>query len=210
MPRRDLRHRAGFTLVEVVVALAISGLVLLAARQMLEALAAGADRLSAAARAADREANADRLLRALVGRLEVGTQEAGEFAGAERAASFTSWCDAPGGWQERCAVTLAIDSAAVGRPVLAVSIARPGGPPGAAEVLVLRDGFADGAFRYLSDAGAGGTWFRAWGRGVTTPLAIGVILVREPRPGADSVRADTRRAEPIRADTLILRIGERG
>ena len=55
-------------------------------------------------------------------------------------------------------------------------------------VILLR-GFARGSFRYLENAENGVTWQRVWGRGVSAPLAIGVILDR---------------------DTLIVPVGERG
>ena len=103
--------RRGFTLVEVLVALALSGLVLLSAHALLSgvgdrahALALGADTLTARATGA-------RTLRLLVGQLEVGTPASGPFAGAPGEVSSTSWCDMPAGWQERCAVTLDFEAA---------------------------------------------------------------------------------------------------
>ena len=98
-------------------------------------------------------------------------------------------------------MTLAFDSVG-GRPVLAALLAYPGRPGLSEDVVVLRDGAAGGAFRYLNDAGAGGTWFRAWGRGITAPLAIGVILPRT------TTAAPSQNAQVV--DTLILRIGARG
>ena len=179
-----LRHSAGrdgFTLVEVLVALAIAGTVVVTARMLLEQLADDAERLVAHAATNDREANAERTLRELVLRLEVGTEDSRRFAGEERAARFTSWCDVPRGWQERCTVTLAIDTQGP-EPVLVASLST-------GELLVVRRDFSTAALRYLGDAARGGTWFRSWGESITAPLAIGVVLD---------------------ADTVILRIGERG
>lgn len=182
--RADLRcdaPRCGFTLIEILVALAIAGVVVLSARLLLEELADDADGIMTRASEADVRANAERTLRELVLRLEVGTEDARRFAGDERAARFTSWCDVPRGWQERCTVTLAVDFE--GRaPMLAASLST-------GDVLVLRRGFANASLRYLGDAARGGTWFRSWGESITAPLAIGLVLD---------------------ADTLILRIGERG
>lgn len=163
------------------VALAIGGLVVVTARMLLEQLADDADRLVAHAADADARANAERSLRELVLRLEVGTDDARRFAGDERLARFTSWCDVPRGWQERCIVTLALDREGT-EPVLAASLST-------GELLVIRRGLANARLRYLADAARGGTWFRSWGESVTAPLAIAVV-------------SD--------ADTLILRIGERG
>ena len=182
--RSRLRHsgrRDGFTLVEVLVALVIAGSVVVTARMLLEQLADDADRLLAHTATNDTEANAHRTLRALVSNLEVGTDDARRFAGEERATRFTSWCDVPRGWQERCTVTLAIDSQGPA-PVLVASLST-------GELLEIRRGFSTATLRYLGDAARGGTWFRSWGESITAPLAIGVL---------------------IDADTLILRIGERG
>jgi prepilin-type N-terminal cleavage/methylation domain-containing protein len=175
------RARAGFTLLEVLVALSIAGMVLLGARAMLAQLADAADRIARAAASSDREANAERLLRALVAGVEASDGSTIRFVGDERAARFVTWCEGAGGWQERCAVTIGL----VPRPQgVALAALFPDGT-----TMVLRDGLGSGALRYLHSAGDGGTWLHSWQSTVTTPLAIGVV--------ADG-------------DTLILRIGERG
>jgi prepilin-type N-terminal cleavage/methylation domain-containing protein len=179
--RRRRCAARGFTLLEVVVALAVGGVLLLGARRMLETVGDGAQGITEAAKAADREANGERLLRALLGRLEVGTDSTRTFSGEEQAARFTSWCDVPAGWQERCIVTLVV-GAGPGGATLTASLST-------GEVVVVRGGFHTGTLCYLSDAGAGGTWFRRWGTGITAPIAIGVVLD---------------------GDTLIVPIGERG
>jgi prepilin-type N-terminal cleavage/methylation domain-containing protein len=173
--------RDGFTLFEILVALAIAGTVVVTARMLLERLADDAERLVAHAATNDTEANAERTLRELVSRLEVGTDDSRRFVGDERTTRFTSWCEVPRGWQERCTVTFAIDTEGPER-VLAASLST-------GELLVLRRGFSNATLRYLGDAARGGTWFRSWGESITAPLAIGIVLD---------------------ADTLILRIGERG
>jgi prepilin-type N-terminal cleavage/methylation domain-containing protein len=185
----------GFTLVEVMVALALSGLVLLGARRLLEELADSAGRLTTSAAALDREANAERLLRTLVANMEVGSEQAGPFSGAERETRFTTWCDVPAGWRERCEVRLAVTDATAGRRA-ALTATLPSG-----EVVTLADGFHAGSFRYLNDlrGDGGGEWFISWGAGITAPLALGILLER--RAGPHGV---------ARVDTLILRIGERG
>lgn len=171
----------GFTLIEVMVALAISGIVLLGARALLTQLADHTDRIVQAASEADREANADRLLRALVGRIDASTGEARTFSGDERAARFTTWCDVPAGWQEQCGVRLEIIPIENSQ---ALTVHFSGG-----EAIVLRKGFRLGALRYLSNPGGGGIWLRSWKSTIATPLALGIFL--------DS-------------DTMIVRIGERG
>lgn len=178
-----VRMRA-FTLVELLVALVVGGVAILGARSVLGALADHAGRVSDAAADADRVANGERLLRALVGNLEIGTTEDATFSGNEREARFTTWCPTPSGWQERCSVRLVVippDSAGAASVVAGVL------PTG--EVLPLLEGTAVQRIRYLRDAANGGTWFHTWGAGITAPLAIGIMTDR---------------------DTVIVRIGERG
>jgi prepilin-type N-terminal cleavage/methylation domain-containing protein len=171
---------AGFTLLEVVIALTLSGLVLLTARQMVGQLADAADLVVTAASEADREANRERLLRALVGRIEPPT-DTNLFVGHVQIARFVTWCDAPAGWQERCEVSLGfVDQR--GKQVLAALL-----PSG--ELALLAEPVMRGKLLYLTTPNASGQWLSVWGRSITLPLAIGVVLDR---------------------DTLILRVGERG
>ena len=188
MPRRDpcargqgVRKRRGFTLVEVMVALLVSGVIVLGARMILEQLGDEATRIVGYAARTDRNANAERQLRALARRLEIATTASTEFGGDEQSAHFSSWCDVPGGWQERCAVTLEVD--VEGDKHMLVARLSTG------EKLIIRDELERCELRYLKDASTGGTWFRSWGTGISAPIGIGVIVDR---------------------DTLILRIGERG
>ena len=178
--------RPGFTLLEVTIALALGGVALLGAHALLTALGDEAQRLQQDAAVSDRDENGERLLRALVGRLEVGTGQAAQFSGEPSAARFTTWCDVPSGWLERCDVVLAIESAEGLGPDEHALVAYY--PDGGRTVLIRRDVQADG-LRYLNTAANGGEWFRTWGRGITAPIAIGILLPH---------------------DTLIVRIGERG
>ncbi len=178
MTRSD---RRGFTLIELLVALLVGATIVLGARLMLEGVADDARRVTSLAQAADHERNAERLLRSTVGAIDVGAAGVQPFEGDERAARFTSWCAGPGGWQERCIVTLAItgDSAAT---ALVLTLAN--GAP-----LNIRAGSKHGELLYLADARDGGRWLRSWSTGLIAPLAIGAV---------------------IDADTLVLAIGERG
>jgi prepilin-type N-terminal cleavage/methylation domain-containing protein len=202
---------SGFTLIEIMVAIAIGGLVLLGARSLLEALADEEGHVAREAAIHDARANGERLLRDLVGQMEVGTKEGGSFAGDPGEATFTSWCDVPAGWQERCRVTIAVENAIESDSESARASIRASdgesdrtGPalvarlPGGRRV-VLRTGFRAGELRYLNSAASGGQWFRQWGQGITAPLAIGVLLERESSD-----------VEGFVVDTLIVRIGERG
>lgn len=158
---------------------------LIGARELLTQIGDGAQQLTAAARTADVGANAERLLRGLTLRLEVGTDSLQRFSGEEREAQFASWCDVPSGWQERCEVRIAFDTIDAD---LALVLARHDGSR-----IPVRTGLARGKLLYLKSAADAGVWYRSWGTGVTAPLAIGAVCERNAQ-----------------VDTLVLRIGARG
>lgn len=168
----------GFGLVEVMVALVIGGAVLLGARAMLEHLADAADHVVESAAEVDRQANAERLLRALAGRLDEAPEVLSGDAGTLR---FWTWCEVPAGWLERCEATLGFVPVG-GSHTLALTLST-------GSTFVLRTDFETGALRYLSAPDHGGAWLDRWRSSVTSPLAIGIVLD---------------------ADTMIVRIGERG
>lgn len=178
---RRSRLSTGFTLIEVVVALVVSAIVMLGARAMLGEVGDDALRILAETQRLDAEANGERTLRSLVRQLDLGSGEGSQFAGDPRQVSFSSWCDVPSGWRERCAVTLTLEPSA-GNNALVIRTSK-------GTALVVRDRIGTGELRYLTTVTGGGEWIRVWGAGITAPLAIGVIL--------DS-------------DTLIVPIGERG
>jgi prepilin-type N-terminal cleavage/methylation domain-containing protein len=175
--------RAGFTLVEVMVALLVIGVLVTGARVMLGQIADDADRIAAAGAEADRAANADRLLRQIAGRLDVaaGPGDETRFEGQPQGARFRSWCEVPDGWLERCEVSLGFIEVE-GEPVLAVRM-------GGEEPLALVRGFDEGELLYLREATGGGVWVHSWGASITAPVAFGVV---------------------IDGDTSIVRVGERG
>jgi prepilin-type N-terminal cleavage/methylation domain-containing protein len=183
--RRRSHSAWGFTLIEVVVALALGGLVLVSAHALLMGVADRGHALSIRTDSLEQRATGALTLRQLVGQLEVGTPASGPFAGGPAQASFTSWCDTPSGWQERCAVTLSVERVD-GAPALVARV-NDGAPR------ALLQGFHAAAFRYLKSAADGGQGFESWGTGITAPVALGVLLDRDTR-----------------IDTLVVRIGERG
>lgn len=179
------RADAGFTLLEVMVALVISALVLLGARALLQQVGGVGEDVAAASAVADAEANAERRLRDWMARVEVpfdtsSTRDPG-FVGTAEGARFTTWCEVPDGWLERCRASLGLIEVG-GDHVLALSA--EGG-----ETIPVRRGFAEGTLLYLVDAGRGGRWLAGWQSDVSPPLAVGVAMD---------------------GDTLILRIGDRG
>lgn len=180
--------RRGFTLIEIVIALLISAVLVLTGRQMLEVLTDESRRVEQAARLATIDANAERVLREIVGRMEIGSTVDRGFGGTPRQVTFTSWCEVPDGWLESCRVSLALDSAETG-VTLSLSMRIRGAADAPLTRAIIAKGLEGGALRYLSSASDGGVWFHAWGQGITAPLAIGIILDR---------------------DTTIVPIGERG
>jgi len=176
-----MRCRNGFTLIEVLVALIIGGIVIAGAHSILDALSRSARAAQLGAVNADQSANGDELLRSLTGRLDVATPGAKPFFGSEWITAFSSWCEVPRGWLESCSVVLAFDTA-FGKTALVARV-------NDSTRVVLLHGFTSGSFRYLESAANGGVWQRLWGRGVSAPSAIGVVIDR---------------------DTLIIPVGERG
>lgn len=180
-PPGPTSNRSGFTLIEVLVALTLGALVVLGARAMLVQVGDTARQIIEAGRQNDEAANADRLLRALLLNVAQNDGAADRFDGDGSSARFVSWCQTPGGWLERCSVTLRLESPG-GSGRLTAQV------PGRAAV-VLRSGFSDGALRYLHSARDGGTWLASWNSALLTPAAVALVLD---------------------GDTVILRIGERG
>jgi prepilin-type N-terminal cleavage/methylation domain-containing protein len=175
-------RRSGFTLVELLVALMVSAVVLLGARMIYESVADGAERVAGQARDDERAANGDHLLRMLTGHAEVAMSETETFGGDSTRATFTSWCDVPAGWQERCQVTVRVVADADGDATLDVEAGRSG-------VVHVRARGKRLALRYLTDARFGGRWTSTWPAALTAPAALGAMS---------------------ESDTLILRVGGRG
>jgi len=175
-------HRErGFTLIEVMLALSLGALVVLAAHRIFTGVVDGVERMDAARADLDRAMNARRWLTATVGSLAVGDQD-----GPDQVA-FGSWQLTLEGWLTRRRVAL---GAANGR---FVAVAPQGDP------LVLADSVRDVQFDYLLDPGENATWVREWISPVSAPLAIRVRVTR-----------GCGRGERGCVDTLLLIVGPRG
>jgi prepilin-type N-terminal cleavage/methylation domain-containing protein len=175
--------RTGFSMIEILLALVVIGIVVLTARVILERVSDGAVGTTEAAQEADRSANVDRLLRALVGNLEISTATDSErrFRGAPFGAQFHTWCEVPDGWLERCTAVLGIVELS-GALALVLSLST-------GEQVVVRRGFGYGELRYLRDSGGGGNWTTQWSTSGDAPIALGIV---------------------IDGELSLLRIGERG
>src|SRR5689334_11538926 len=99
---------AGFTLIEVLVALTIGSIVVLVAHQLFVGIADQGKTLTEARATVDRAANARRWLDATFLSLDVGTEGAGGFDGRPDRVSFSTWLLTPDGWFERRVVSLGI------------------------------------------------------------------------------------------------------
>lgn len=173
-------ERRGFTLLELLVALALSGLVIAGARGVLEGLASYADRAATQSRQGDALANGERLARRIVRQVSLRAESHVSFDGSEHEARFGSWCDVAGGWREPCDVRVGVARLSGGANVVMHL--------STGDSLIVRVGATTGRLVYLASAEDGGRWRGTWTESMTTPLAIGVISG---------------------TDTLLLRIGER-
>jgi len=180
--------RAGFTLLEVLVALALGSLVVLLAHRIFTGVTDGSARLAEARAALDREANARRLLVAIVGSIDIGRPGTGDFGGKPHGATFSTWYQSPAGWLEPRRVTLTLGGDAVFLHGLAE------------EPIRLADSVATLDLDYLLDYGAGEAWVRTWSSTVSAPVAVR-LRVRYTGHG-------TRDTGHV--DTLLLIVGTRG
>jgi len=178
----------GFTLIELMVALTISGLVVLTAAQIFRAVGDGGRELHVARAALDREMNARRLLAATFLSLEVGQIPGASFEGHPDRMTFTTWQLVPGGWLEPRRASLAVDGS---RLLLSL-----GSSP-----IALSDSVTELGLDYLLEPGLNATWVREWISPVSAPIAVR-MRVRRGKGNRDWGMA--------RTDTLLFLIKERG
>jgi len=185
----DGARRAGFTLVEVLVALTIGSVVVLVAHQLFAAVAREGKSLTEARVTLDRASNARRWLTAAFLSLDGGTQGASGFEGRADHVAFGAWLLTPDGWFERRDVSLGLST---GR-LLATA------PPN--QTLALMDNVQDLALDYLLEPGLDARWVREWVSPVSAPLAIRMRVTK-----ACTVQRVTCNV----VDTLLFLIKERG
>ncbi|HXO86455.1 MAG TPA: prepilin-type N-terminal cleavage/methylation domain-containing protein [Gemmatimonadales bacterium] len=160
--------RAGFTLIEVMVALAIAGLVVVGAHRIFTGVAHATRAIDSAREDLDRRANARRWLKAAFLSLEP------PFEGHVDRVSFTSWQLGAGGWLEPKSIVLMRDE-----DRLTVQGSDPR--------LDLSRGVKDVAFDYLLDPGAKTRWVREWISPVSAPLAVRLRITGCGRGDAECV-----------------------
>jgi len=180
---------AGFTLIEVLVALTIGAVVVLLAHELFGAVAERGRTLTVARAALDRVTNARRWLDAAFLSLDVGTEGASGFEGRPDHATFTAWLLTPDGWFERRQITLGAER---GRLLAGVT-------PGTSLDLV--DSVNDVQFDYLLEPGADSRWVREWVSPVSAPVAVRLRVTK-----AGNRKRDTGNM----VDTMLFLIKERG
>lgn len=177
------RSRAGFTLIELVVALLVVGIVVSLTHQVFAVVADGARAIEASRVALDRQANARRWMQGAWLSLEVGG-EAGAFEGHRHYAEFTTWTMAPGGWFERSRVRLEVSDTQL--------VARAG-----SQALWLAKPVEEVSFDYLLTPGEASQWVNEWVSPASAPLAVRLRVKRAACRGQCT-------------DTLLFLIGARG
>jgi prepilin-type N-terminal cleavage/methylation domain-containing protein len=166
MPR--LRNRRGVTLVELIIALAISGLAILGCVMLLDQLNDSHDRI-VRQRTADASAgNGDRLLRRFLVDARTTTDTGERFRGDEHNASYLTLCDTPSGWPEACRVALAIDSLRDSSAIIAET--------NRDERFEVRRIPGAATFRYLDLSARDSSWVKQWATSIALPGAIGVVV----------------------------------
>ncbi len=159
--------RRGTTLIELLAALALLGLLFLGMRALLTQLSDSGDRTRRAAVVADARGNGARTLRTLLRRAVAESDSTRQFAGNDSIALFDSGCDVSAGWTEDCRVGLAVvprgDSSAV---VAYLAAAVP-------ETLLVTA--TPAAFRYLDPTPSDYAWLGGWRARITMPAAFALV-----------------------------------
>lgn len=165
------RQRHGFTLTEVSLALAISGLAILGGMLLLDQLDDSARRIAALASRAALDGNGARLLERLVLDAAESADSAHALRGDEHSMELSTTCDAPAGWKEPCRISLAIDQR---NDSSILSIALDGRPPMRARALL-----GPAEFRYRDIARSDSGWVRRWTSVSLYPPAIAITGARD-------------------------------
>lgn len=174
--------RRGFTLVEVLVAVVLSGLVVLMAHRTWTVARDTTRAITMEQVRLQNRASLRRWLEEIVGSLDAGTPSAAGFRGTPTSLTGTAWITMPEGWREQVHVNLRTDLASL-------TCATDHG--------VLRLGqVAWWRLEYLLGTGPESRWYPEWESQVTLPNAVRIHL--GPEDGAQAV------------DTVLVVLGRRG
>lgn len=155
------------TLIELMAALALVGMLLLGMRMVLDQLGDAGERIALAARSGDARGNGDRVLRLILRRAIAGADSTHRFVGEPTTAEFDSSCDTYGGWPEHCRVALHLVYADDSTVVQADSL---GGPSLRLAALLGR-----AEFRYYDPSRTDDNWLASWGRSIAVPSAVSIV-----------------------------------
>lgn len=159
--------RWGFSLIELVVALAVGGLAVSGGALLLNGLADRAGRLRSVGESADAGANAERVLSAWLRNVDLGPDRAPAVRGDTGRAVVATWCERPVPWLVPCVVRLEVQTLGTGGRLELVT-----GDGSDTLRVTVASGRSVG-LRYWRQ-GAGGAWQSAWSE-LTPPAVVGVV-----------------------------------
>jgi prepilin-type N-terminal cleavage/methylation domain-containing protein len=163
-----MRLRNGFTLLELMLALMLTGGAMLSAMLLLDQLGDGAERIVRDGAAMSRRANGARLMNRLFADARPSDDSTKRFTGDDHTVTLWTLCDVPGGWREPCRAILAIDDRGDSSAIVArLDI---GG------AFTVREQSGQRRLRYYDPTrSADSVWLGHWSSNVTLPLAIAIV-----------------------------------
>lgn len=152
------------TLIELLVATALTGLLLLHATRLMDAVTDAAQRVRLDEVGSTSSALNRRLFKRLVRNARPMQDSAAAFTGDDRAAQFISLCDVPRGWVHQCSVRISIENQDAGAVLFAAFDDR---------AIIVSHSDVTLRIRYLDERG--GAWQPEWHRPTTLPAALAII-----------------------------------
>ncbi len=163
--------RRGFTLVEVMVALAIGGVVLVLAGRIFTVVTDSARLIESERLLTERSANGRRWLRAALASV-VPTSDRAPFEGSSEALAFVAATPRPNGRFDTERIELGSSAGAL--------IAKRS----VSGAIVMDSGVQAARFEYLGSPGEGSRWVPAWRSTTSAPLAVRLRVARLALRGA--------------------------
>lgn len=160
--------RKGFTLLELVVAVAIGGYVFSLAALLMTVCTEQAVTVAQVARTRAAEGTSEMHLRWLVGQMHSSDDSSAAPVGTSSFIRFSSWCEDPAGWRERCEVEISLPPAGESLRGLQMRTSHGGNDRILTGARVL-------GFLFLEVPHRGGIWRREWIDPSTLPPAVGIV-----------------------------------
>jgi prepilin-type N-terminal cleavage/methylation domain-containing protein len=159
--------RRGMTLLEIVLALALSSAVVLGAAMLLDSAHDLTSRISRDGSRVTREGNGAEWLRRSLRDAAVDPDSTKRFHGEAQFASFRTSCPRPQGWSTACRIALSVDSIGDSSSIAAEL------ETGQRLILMTLAGHVQ--LRYFDAAAADSGWLRLWDTHTTLPTAIAFV-----------------------------------